>query len=101
MLEKHFLDTEGKNLKEMLTEVIMDFIETIRVTVMLKTKEIPDWDDTVVSTSKSFDIDTSILDQIMQLRSEQLKLNKKETEELYHRFMLFVDQMVGIVDQME
>ena len=85
----------------MLSGVITDFIETLRVAVLLKTKEIPSWDDTTDNVTQTFKIDASILNEIMQLRNEQIKLNKKEIEELYNRFMLFVDQMVGIIDQIE
>jgi len=100
-LDIYFLDKKGKELKQKVCKVITDFIETLRVAVFLKTKKLPSWDDALDSASKTFGIDVSILEEIMQLRNEQIKLKKKEIEELYNRFMLFVDKMVGIVDQLD
>ncbi len=100
-LDQYFLDKKGKELKQKLCGVITDFIETLRVAVLLKTKELPPWDDAIDSLNSTFSVDASILNEVMQLRNEEIKLNKKETEALYNRFMSFVDQMVGIVDRLE
>jgi hypothetical protein len=100
-LKQHFLDSRGKQLKVMLFGVVTEFIETLRVAVLLKTKDMPSWDNTFDNVSEVFKIDTLVLKEIMQLRNKKIKLNKKAVEAVYNRFMSFVNEMVGIVDKID
>ncbi len=100
-LDRHFLYNRGKQLKPMMTGVITDFIETLRVVALLKTDKMPPWDSSIDTVAEVFNIDVSILKDVMKLRNGEIKLNKKEVEEYYDRFIHFVDKMVNIVDQLE
>ena len=100
-LEKHYLDNKGRYLKEMMSGVVAEFIETLRVAVLLKTREMPSWEDAIDRTIMTFQVEALILREMMQLRNGQIKLNKKQIEGLYDKFMSLVDQMVGIVDKMD
>lgn len=100
-LEKYYLDNNGKHLKEMLVDVINDFIETLRVAVLLKTAKMPKWEKAVEETVDAFQIDADVLHQVIKLRDKTFKPSKKEAEALYGQFMNFVEQIVGIVDQIK
>ncbi|MFY0686194.1 MAG: hypothetical protein JXQ90_03465 [Cyclobacteriaceae bacterium] len=100
-LEEHYLNERGKLLKQAMCIEIMDFIETLRVAVTLKTKQMPSWSGAVEAVSKTYDIEASILSDIIKLRNDEIKQGKKAIEELYARFMSFVDELIGIVDQLD
>ena len=99
-LSKHFLDNRGTQLKDKLTSVITDTIETLRVAVLLKTNKMPVWNDTVEEVTKTFKVEGDILNEIMEVHHGKISLNKRRTEDLYDRFLSFVHQMVNLVDQM-
>lgn len=100
-LEKYYLENHGKQLKDMMLTVVGDFIETLRVAVLLKTGEMPKWESAIEKTQKSFELDTEVLHLIIQMRDKTISPGKKEAEVLYGQFMSFVEQVVGIVDQIE
>jgi hypothetical protein len=99
-LEMYFLDMKGKELKPKLSKVITDFIEILRVAVYLKTNNLPVWNDAILSVRESFDIDSEILEEVMKLRHDEIKLDKYQLEDLYDRFLAFVNMMVRKVDQL-
>ena len=100
-LEKYYIENKGKQLKNMLSSMVADFIETLRVAVLLKTDNIPPWDEAINKTSKTFKIDASILHEILKLRNDQIKLKKKEVADYYNQFMSLVAETVKIVDHMK
>lgn len=100
-LEKFYLENHGKQLKDMLLNVIGDFIDTLRVAVLLKTGEMPKWEKAVEGTTEAFQLDAKVIHQIIQVRDKTFSPGKKEIEELYDQFLSFVEQVVGIVDQIE
>lgn len=100
-LEKHFIDHSGKQLKEMMSSEITNFIETLRVAVLLKTREMSSWEEAIDKAIMAFKVEALILKQIIQLRNNEIKMGKSEIEALYNKFMIFVNQMVGIIDRMD
>ena len=100
-LEKHFLEHNGKDLKEMLIHVIGDFIETLRVAVLLQTDHMPKWEKAIEETVSTFKVDVEVLHQIIAVRDKKLKPGRKEFELLYEQFLTFVEKMVNIVDKIK
>ncbi len=99
-LDNFFLYKEGKDLQPILCDTIYDFIETLRVAVLLKTDKLPAWNDAISSVGETFHLDTKVLEEIIKVRKGLIHLKKKELESLFDGFISFVDQMVGVVDRL-
>ncbi len=99
-LRRYYVMGGGRKLTQMMSSMIVGFLETLRVVVSLTQKNLPSREEVVNVAAKMFEFDAEILRNVSDLRDRGTSLPRKEAEQLYDKFMATVNRVAQITDQM-
>ena len=91
----------GRSLTEMMSRVIVAFLETLRVVLSLTQENTPSRGEVVNAAAKTFDLDAETLRNVRALRDRDVSLSRSEAEQLFDKFMAIVDKVAQITDKMD
>lgn len=100
-LRRHYIMRGGQGLTEMMSQMIVGFLETLRVVLSLTQEGLPSREEVVDVAAKTFEIDAEILRSVRGLRDRDVSLSREEAEQLYDKFMAIVDRVAQITGQMK
>jgi len=100
-LRRHYLMGGGNRLAEMMSKMIVNFTETLRVVLSFKHEDLPTRGEVIDAAAKTFGFDAEVLNKVKNLRARNVSLTRKEAEQLYDKFMATVEKVAQIIDQME
>jgi predicted nucleotidyltransferase len=91
----------GRSLTEMMSRVIVAFLETLRVVLSLTQEDFPSREEVVNAAAETFDLDAETLRNVKALRDRDVSLSRTEAEQLFDKFMAIVDKVAQITDEMD
>ncbi len=97
-LRRHYIMGGGQGLNEMMAQMIISFLETLRIFLLISNENLPSFDNVISSASKSMKIDGTVLDKVKSLHDTNLSLPKDEAEKLYDQFMAIVNTVAKLTD---
>lgn len=100
-LRRHYVMGGGRGLTQMMSRMVGGFLETLRVVVSLTQKNLPSREEVVNVAAERFEFDAETLRNVSDLRDRSTSLPRREAEELYNKFMVAVDKVAQITDQMD
>lgn len=100
-LRRYYIMRGGRKLTQMMSSMIGGFLETLRVVVSLTQKNLPSREEVVNVAAERFEFDAETLRNVSDLRDRSTSLPRREAEELYNKFMVAVDKVAQITDQMD
>jgi len=98
-LRRHFIMGGGRRLREMMSTMIVGFLENLRVVLSLTQEGLLPREEVVNAAAKRFGVDDEILRRVSGLRNRKVSLSGKEAEQLYDKFMAIVGRVGQIVDR--
>jgi len=99
-LRRHYILAGGRDLTNVMSQMITDFLETLRVVVSLKQEDLPQRDEIIHAAAKAFEFDAEVLRDVNALRDLDKSLPKQEAEKLYDKFMTIVERVAKVCDKM-
>jgi predicted nucleotidyltransferase len=90
----------GRSLTEMMSRVIVAFLETLRIVLSLTQEDMPSRGEVVNAAAETFDLDAETLRNVRALRDRDVSLSRAEAEQLFDKFMAIVDRVAQIADKM-
>jgi len=100
-LRRHYIMARGLRLNEMMSNVIVGFLENLRIVLSLNEGTLPSRKEVINYAAKAFGVDAMILQNVKDSRGGDVKLQWKEEEQLYDRFMAIVERVAKITDKMK
>jgi len=100
-LRRHYIMSGGQRLTEMMTTMVVGFLETLRVVLSLNQQSLLPREDVLNAAARTFGIDSEVLRDVRALRTQNVMLSSDEAEQLYDKFMGIVDKVARITDQMK
>ncbi|UCE34109.1 MAG: hypothetical protein JSV40_13075 [Deltaproteobacteria bacterium] len=100
-LRRHYIMSGGQRLTEMMTTMVVGFLETLRVVLSLNQQSLLPREDVVHAAARTFGVDSQVLQDVSALRTQNVVLSSDEAEQLYDKFMGVVDKLARITDQMK
>ncbi len=91
----------GRSLTELMSRVIVAFLETLRVVLSLTQEDFPSREEVVNAAAETFDLDAETLRNVRALRDRDVSLSRAEAEQLFDKFMAIVDKVAQITDKMD
>lgn len=99
-LRHHYIVRAGRDLTDLMGQMIGGVMETLRAAVCLTGEDTPPRRETAGAAAESFGVDAGVLDRVQDLRNRDSPLSKEEEEVLYDAFMATVEKVAHAVDQM-
>jgi len=100
-LRRHYIMASGLRLTEMMSNVIVGFLENLRMVLSLNEGTLPPRKEVINDAAKAFGVDATILQNVNASRGGDVKLQRKEEEQLYDKFMAIVERVAKITDKMK
>jgi hypothetical protein len=102
-MRRQFLIGGGRarSLTEMMSRVVVVFLETLRVVLSLTQEDFPSREEVVNVAAETFDLDGETLRNVRALRDRDVSLSRVEAEQLFDKFMATVDKVAQIIDKMD
>jgi predicted nucleotidyltransferase len=91
----------GRSLTEMMSRVVVAFLETLRVVLSLTQEDFPSREEVVNAAAETFNLDAETLRNVKALRDRDVSLSRAEAEQLFDKFMAIVDKVAQIIDKMD
>lgn len=98
-LPHHFILGGGRRLREMMSTVIVGFLENLRVVLSLTHEGLLPREEVMSAAAMKFGVDDEVLRKVSALRNLDISLSGKEAEQLYDKFMAIAGRVAQIVDQ--
>ena len=100
-LRRYYIMGGGQGLAKMMSNMIVGFLETLRVLLSLTQEGLLPQEEVVHAAAKTFEFDARILEDVKTLRYSDVSLSGEEAEQLYDKFMGIVDRLAQIADRMK
>lgn len=103
LMRRQFLIGGGRprSLTEMMSRVVVAFLETLRVVLSLTQEDFPSREKVVNVAAETFALDAEALRNVRALRDRDVSLSKVDAEQLFDKFMAIVDKVAQIIDKMD
>lgn len=103
ILREAYLETEGKGkaLKNVLDHSLQAFVAIFTALLFLREREIPlENRDIVAATSEAFQLDSDLLNKLLDVKEEKSKLNDTEMKTLFRNYLKEVRRLSKMVDEL-
>jgi hypothetical protein len=103
LLRSAFLDSEGKGkrLEEIICQSLPAFFAIFNALLYLKGKPVPYRKRELVrSACESFDLNGNLFENVLDVQQNKVRPGKTEIFSLFKSYMMEVDQLAKIIDQM-
>jgi predicted nucleotidyltransferase len=102
-LRRYYIVRTGSGLADMMSQVIIGFLENLRVALALTQEGLVSREEVVEAAARTFDFEAETLRKVRSLRSSDVSITitREEAETLYDKFMAIVDKVARATDQMD
>jgi len=100
-LRRQYIMGGGQRLTEIMSRMIVGFLETLRAVLSLTQESLPSREEVIDTAAKAFGFDAEVLKNVRAQHDLDVSLSRDEAEQLYDKFMAIVDKIAQITDQMK
>ncbi|MFH0816210.1 MAG: nucleotidyltransferase domain-containing protein [Methanobacteriota archaeon] len=99
-LRYHYISNQGRGLTNMMSRTSTNFIESLRVVILLETGNKPDRVG-IVEAASSIGIDGGALKKVLDIKGRDVALPNTESRVIFERYLRIVEQLLAKVDNLK